>query len=215
MQDVGRGVEGAADAVAAEVAHHREPALLNELLDGVADVAKRVAGADQLEAAHEGFVGDVDDHLGAPGKRAHGVHAAAVAVPPVEDRGHVDVEDVARLQTAFAGNAVADDVVDRDAGGFGIAAIVQGRGDGAAGFGVVVDDAVELAGGDAGSNVRRDHVEGGGGQTARASHALEIVLGVDDDTPSVDLAVDVHSTLRRSVGRSDPAVVPDWCCQGD
>jgi hypothetical protein len=36
-------------------------------------------------------------------------------VPTVEDESHIDVDDVAVAQRLVAGNAVADDVVDRDA----------------------------------------------------------------------------------------------------
>ena len=44
------------------------------------------------------------------------IHAAGIAVPAVEDVGHVDIDDVAFAQRLVVGNAVADDVVDRGAG---------------------------------------------------------------------------------------------------
>ena len=47
-------------------------------------------------------------------------------MPAVEDEGDVDVDDVAFLQRLFAGNAVADHVIDRGAGRFLVAAIHQG-----------------------------------------------------------------------------------------
>jgi len=52
-------------------------------------------------------------------------------VPALEDDGDVDVEDVALDQLALAGDAVADDMVDRGADRARKAAIIERRRDGA------------------------------------------------------------------------------------
>ena len=117
----------AAEAVAAEVAHHAHVLRLDEGLDRGADVAGGGARPDHGDAAHHGLIGDLDQPLGAARDFADRVHAAGIAVPAVEDQRHVDVDDVAVLQRLVVGDAVADHVVDRGAGRLVVAAIHQRR----------------------------------------------------------------------------------------
>ena len=128
MQHVRRLVEGAADAVAAEIAHHRAALRLRKGLDGMADIADAPAGADRGDAAHQALVGDLDQPLGGALQLADRVHAAGIAMPAIDDEGHVDVDDVALAQRLLVGNAVADDVVDGGAARLAVAAIVEGGG---------------------------------------------------------------------------------------
>src|SRR5690348_11484801 len=116
MQDRRRVVKDATDAVTAEIAHHREAEGFGVGLDGMADVAQRRARLDDGYSAHHRLVGDVDQlrRLDADFV-ADQEHAAGVAVPAVDDRRYVDIDDVAFLKHAIARNAVADDVVDRRA----------------------------------------------------------------------------------------------------
>src|SRR5205814_4167562 len=72
-------------------------------------------------------------------------HAAGVAVPAVEDRGDVDIDDVARLQALVGGNAVTDHVVDRGADRLRVTAIAERRGDRLVVEDVVVAELVELS----------------------------------------------------------------------
>src|SRR3546814_3130772 len=130
MQDRVRVVEDLPEPVASEVAHHGEPLRLDELLDGVADVADRRPRPHRLDAFPHGLEGNVDQPLGEPLGPAGDVHPAGIAVPAVEDDGHVDVRDVAVAEPAVARDAVADDVVDRDADRFRHAAVVQRPGQG-------------------------------------------------------------------------------------
>ena len=58
--DLGRVVEDAAEAVADEVAHHREAVGLGDGLDGVADIAQRRAGPDGADAGPHRLEGDLD-----------------------------------------------------------------------------------------------------------------------------------------------------------
>ena len=74
-------------------------------------------------------------------------------------------------------NAVADDMIDRGADGFAIAAIIERGRIGAVGYGEVEDEIVQRLGGDAGLHMRDEHVERLGRQPAGEAHALEI-LGV-------------------------------------
>ena len=69
---------------------------------------------------------------------------------PLEEDGDVEVDDVAVLQRPGVGDAVADDLVDRRADALGEAVVVERARVGAALDGEVVDEDVDLVGGDAG-----------------------------------------------------------------
>src|SRR5204862_5961335 len=116
MQDRGRVVEHAADAVAAEIAHHRIAVALGIALDRIADRADMHPRPHHRDAAHHRLIGDLDQLFGFDRDAfADEVHAAGIAVPTIEDHGHVDVQAVAVHQAAAARAAVAHDVVDRGA----------------------------------------------------------------------------------------------------
>ena len=145
MDDFGAVVEQPADAVAAEIADDAVAVAFGVALDRVGDVAEPVAGPRLLEAEHQAFVGDVDQLARLQRHVADQVHAAGVAVPAVEDRRDVDVDDVAVLERLVARDSVADDMVDRDAAALGVAAIAERRGNARRRRSIMlVDDVVEL-----------------------------------------------------------------------
>ena len=76
-----------------------------------ADIAGGGAGLDRGHAVHQRIIGDLEQTLGGAADLAHGVHAARIAVPAVDDQRHVDIEDVALFQRAGSRDAVADHVV--------------------------------------------------------------------------------------------------------
>ena len=87
------------------------------------------------------------------------------------------------LSVLSLGNAVADDMVDRDAAALGIAAIAERRREAAGVERHLVDDIVELLRRDAGHDVRRERVEDLGGEPAGAAHAFEALGTVKLDDP--------------------------------
>ena len=129
------------------------------------------------------------------------VHAAGIAVPTIEKRRHVDVDDVAVPEGPVGGNAVADDMVDRGAAALRIAAIAEGGGDRAAGAHLGEDDVVELAGGDAGHDVGDERVEDLGGDPAGGAHAgkalravqLDRAVTADDGVVAIEIMNVGHS----------------------
>ena len=197
MKDRWGIVEDPPDAVTAEIAHHGEALRLGMGLDRGADGADTRTRPHRLDALHHRLEGDVDE--AARFQRnllAEEEHAAGIAMPAVEDHRHVDVEDVAVHQAPVAGDAVADDVVQRGADGAREAAVVERRRDC-----VVIDDEavaepVELVGGDARLDVRRDEVERGGGEGPGLAHAREILGAVDLDPPLVVLRAGRRRHLR-------------------
>src|SRR6185437_8835309 len=102
-------------------------------LNGVADIAGGGAGLHDRDAAHHGFVRDVDQPHRLQLDVTHGVHAAGVAMPAIQNDGDVDIHDIAVVQRLVVGNAVTDDVVDRGADRVTVAAIAQAGGNRAMG----------------------------------------------------------------------------------
>ena len=108
-------VEGGADPVAGELADHAVAEPAGVALDHPADHVDPAAGPDRLDAALERLAGPLDqqprllvDVTGEEGGVGVAVHAVEVA-------GDVDVDEVAVLDDAVVGDAVADDFVDAGA----------------------------------------------------------------------------------------------------
>ena len=107
----------------------RVACVFGNLLAGVADVAQGRAGFDGGDARHHGFVGNVNQALG-DGETLPTVNIRLESPWKPSFDGQVDVNDVAFFERLVVGNAVADDVVDGGAAGFGVGrvAVVQGAG---------------------------------------------------------------------------------------
>ena len=152
MRNLRRFVKIEAHPVPDKFTHHRAALVLGILLDRPADVTDGVAGAHGRNPPAQAFPADGHDLAGIGTGGAHEESFVAVGVVAVEDRGHVDVDDVPVVEHACPGDAVADDFVDRDADALGIAPVVQGCGNGAGGGGEGVHQGIDLLGGDAGPN---------------------------------------------------------------
>jgi hypothetical protein len=157
------------------------------------------------DALPHGLVGQSAQAPGGDRAFADRVHAAGVAVPAVLDHRDVDVDDVAVLQRALVRNAVADLVIHRGADRLRVRdvsgrRIVQRRRYGALYIDdVVVRQLVERLGGDAGHDMRREHVQHLGSQTPGDAHALD-VLGV----LVIDINPGYHTPLMRLVAKPAP-----------
>jgi hypothetical protein len=129
VRDVGSAVEELVDAVAAVSFHDAAVAFLSDLFDRVAVVAEEGAGFDEFDRLFQAVAGGLDD--------AHAVRVLVgfadvvgfvqIAVEAAVVEGDVDVEDVAVLEGALVGDAVADDFVGGGADGFGEVAVVEWR----------------------------------------------------------------------------------------
>ncbi len=185
VNDVRLVVEEPADAVAAKIAHDAHVVRLDHRLDGGADVADHSAGADRGDAGHHRLIGDLDETFGAARHLAHEIHAARIAVPAVEHKRHVDVDDVALAQRLVVGNAVADHVVDRGADRLAVAAIHQRRRQRAVIAREFEYELVELFGGDARPHLVDQKIEHFGDELARPAHAGKALRPVQLDLPGL------------------------------
>ena len=64
MDDFGRIVEQAANAMAAKIAHYAKPLLFGMALNGMRNIAKVVAWLGLRDAEHQGFKGRFHQPLG-------------------------------------------------------------------------------------------------------------------------------------------------------
>ena len=181
VQDLRLFVEDLADAVAAELAHHRVALAFGKTLDRKADVAQVNAGFHHPDAVPHGLIGDAAQAFGGNRAFAHHEHAAGVAVPGVFDDGDVDVHHVAFFQRLVIRNAVANLVVDRGANGLGIgdfsaAAVIERRWNTALHVDdVVVRQLVQRVGAHARHHKGRQVIQHFGGQPSSQAHACNPV----------------------------------------
>jgi len=189
MEDRRGGMENPPEAMAAEIAHHGKPSALRNRLNGVADIAERRAGFHRIDPGHHRIVCNIDkaarllrDFI------ADQIHPAGIAVPPIQNDGHVDVDDIALDQRLLPRDPVADDMVDGRADGFGEGgpvfppAIPKRRRDRPVAGDEIVAELIQRVGPHPRNDMGRDHVERGRRQLSGAAHAFKIGrIGVKRD----------------------------------
>ena len=167
----------------AEIADHAVAVLFGVGLDRVADVADMVAGLGRLDTEHQAFIGHIDKALGLHRHIADEEHAAGVAVPAVQLRRHVDIDNIAVLQFLVRRDAVADDMIDRNTAAMRVAAVAQGGRNPATAHRHFAHDIVQLFGADARHDMRHQRVEYLRRQPSGPAHALETRRAVQFDNP--------------------------------
>ena len=174
MQDLRFFMEFPADAVPAILAHDRTAPALGQRLDAMPDRAEAHPGPHHGNGLFQALVSELDQAPRAHGRRPHQKHLAGVAVVAVLLHGHVDIDDVAVLQSFGAGDAVTDHMIDRGADRFGEAAIIERGGDGL----LLVDDIIvaeliKFARGDAAFDPGADLFQHLGREPARHAHLFD------------------------------------------
>ena len=145
-----------ADAVALVFADDFQAPRAGEVINRLADVADPAARFDRVNPFPEGFKRYLHEPPGFVGHFPDEKSFRLVAVPAVDDGRQIHVDDVAVLQRAGIGNAVADDFVHAGANAFGKALVAQAGGNVPVGAGVFLHEAVEFFGRHAGFDVRPD-----------------------------------------------------------
>jgi hypothetical protein len=129
MWHVRRTMEERIDSVPAVRLDDTEILRLRVFLDDVPELLDRHAGFDVRNGSVEALAGGFDEaDVGGVGAGfvADVVGFVEVAVVAFVEEGNVEVEDVAVLEDAGVGDAVADDFVDGGAEGFGKVVVIEG-----------------------------------------------------------------------------------------
>ena len=184
MHDLRIFMKTASDAVAAEFAHHGKTLGFGKGLNGVANITKRRARLDHTNALPHGFIRDVNQALRQHARFTRDIHAAGVAMKTVFNHRDVNIENIAVFQHFVARNTVTNHMVDGNAGGFGKrrAAIAETGGLHAMLLAhVIVAEAIQFAGGNAGGDVRANHVQYISGDSAGSAHGNQVGSGFQDN----------------------------------
>ena len=132
-------------AVSAKVAHHREPVLFGVALDSVSDVADKAIRLCRLHAQFKAFLCHTHKLFLLRRGFSDYEHAGGVGIVSVENRRHVDIDDVAFLEDfVLRRNAVANHLVNRRAHALREALIVERRRDGSMVDSVVINQFVDF-----------------------------------------------------------------------
>ena len=187
MQHLRFLMEPATDSMAAEFAHHAVALRFGMRLNRRADISEACAGSHLANAVPHAGVSHFHQAARLNARFADKEHAAGVAVETILDHGHVDVQDIARLEAlVLPRNAVADDMIDRRANRLGerlVAGwrVVQRRRHGPLhARHVVVAARIELLRRHARDDPRGDEIKHLGREAARDAHALDLVGRLDD-----------------------------------
>ena len=203
MQHRRRAVKGLTKAVTGKVSHHGKSVTFGKLLDGMANIAEGVAGPGRVDAGHQAVIGDFGQAPRLHRRFAHIIHPRSVAIPAIQNDRDIDVQNVAVADCLLARNAVADNMVKRNAGGLRESLVIQRCRYGAMGLDEVVANPVKVTGGRASHNMRGDHVKHTGGKPAGSPHSGKTALIMNNHRFGAHVACllpscpDAHSSIAK------------------
>jgi hypothetical protein len=131
MKNIGCIMKQSAQSVTAEIAHHAATLLFCQFLNGCANRPHMIARLDGGNTGHQAVMGQVYEAFSSASWPSRNIHSAGIAVPAVQNKGDIDIQDVPFTQRFVSGKPMANNVVERNATGIGISTIVQGRRDAA------------------------------------------------------------------------------------
>jgi hypothetical protein len=169
--------------VADELPDDPEAVPVGVSLDGPADGVDRLGGPHGVDAAIHGDPGLSDEAPGVVVDVADEKRHRGVSVDAVQEDRDVDVDDVSVGQGPAVGDAVADDLVDGRTHRLEIAAVVERARVPTPGDGGLVDDGVDLVGGDAGPHRTSGLDEDLGCSRPCPAHPLDLVGGAHRRRP--------------------------------
>ncbi len=122
-----------------------------------------------------------------------------IAVPAIDNRSEVDIDDVALLQHGAIGDSVTNHFVNARADALGKALITETSGDMPVVERVFVDQPVDFIGGDAGNDLRTNEVHELGIEPPGGAQAVPLILVINRDRRDRSLAThDVYFPMMDS-----------------
>ena len=154
--DVWRTVEEVPDAVAEKQRDSGALRSPGRFVDNVSDLPDVLARSANTDGALHAVFSDLDQSLGVLVNLPHAHGVRAVAVEPVEEHRHVNVQDISGCQSSAVGDAVCGYVVHAGADRLGKAVEVPAAGIGAVDEDLLSGPQVQLLGGDSWPDLRFD-----------------------------------------------------------
>ena len=167
--------------MAAKIAHHAITLLFRMHLNGMGHIAQMVAGFRLRNAQHHRFIGRLDQPTRLDIHLSDQIGAVGIAMPAIEQRGDIDIDDIAFFQGLWPGNAMADDMVYRGAAAVRIAPIIERCGNSATIKGHGPNQIVNGLRRHAGLNKGHKRVENLGGEAACLAHPVKGVGAMQAD----------------------------------
>ena len=151
-------------------------------LNGMTDIAKRIAGFDRLDPFEQGVMGHLDQTFGFARQCPGHIHPAGIAKPTIDDDGHIDIQNVAIFDALVSGNTVADHMIDRNTAGVQIAFIANRGRDRPMCRHHIGDHPVNLSRGLPNCDIRNDVIQNGRSNAPSLFHTGKITGLINSDT---------------------------------
>ena len=176
-------MERPADPVPGEVPHHPVAEPPGVRLDHPADGVQRAARRHRADAAHHRLVRALDQQARLLVHVAGQERRVGVPVHAADERGDVNVDDVAVVDQRVVGDPVADHLVQRGTQRLRVTAVPERAGIRAMADQEVVAHLVQVVGRDAWGHGSSDRLQGLGGQLAGHPHPLDDLGRLDVRLP--------------------------------
>ena len=151
-------------------------------LNGMTDIAKRIARFDRLDPFEQGIMGHLDQTFGFARQCTGHIHPAGIAIPTIDDHGHIDVQNITIFDALISGNTVADHVIDRNTAGVQIAFIANRGRDHPMRRNHIGDHPVNLSRGLPNGDIRNDVIQNGRSDAPSLFHTGKITGLINSDT---------------------------------
>lgn len=170
----------AADSVPLEFANHLKALIPSKTVDGSANIDDSAKRLDGTDADPHRIERNLHESLGIWRDLADQKRFGRIAVPPIDDRGEIDVDDVSLAQDVVIRDSVANNLVDAGANRVWVAVVTQTGRRMAVLNRVVVSELVDLSCRDAGPDMRSQVVHDFGIKSASSPEGFAVcVRGVD------------------------------------
>ena len=182
IRNLGIFMDRTPNAMADPVADDAETRVLGHLLDRVADIAEMNPGAARSDTRLEAGLGRLHQSQYLRIGDADGNRTGSITIEAVLEDPDIGLYEVARHYDAMtARDAVNDLVVDRNAKSTREAHVIEKTGANLVLRAILLDQIVNVARSDSGSDGVRADVANLGGHPARFTHAVDFGFGFDVD----------------------------------
>ena len=182
MQYIGRRVKHLPQAVTTEIFDHAHAMRFHIGLNGVTNIAKRIARFDRGNPFEQSVMGHLNQPFRFARQCSSHIHAAGVPIPTIDDHSHINIQNIAIFYALVSWNAVADHMIDRNTAGVQIAFIANRGRDRPMCRHHIGDHPVNLSRGLPNCDIRNDVIQNGRSNAPSLFHTGKITGLINSDT---------------------------------